>query len=43
LPHVLWRELRKLLPVDVKGFVKRVKSLCPDAKVHLFRGYAKDA
>jgi len=22
--------------------VKRVKSLCLDAKVHLFRGYAKD-
>lgn len=40
--HVLWRELWKLLPGDVESFVKRVKSLCPDAKVYLFGGYAKD-
>jgi len=36
LLHVLWRELRKLLPGDVVGdvesFVKRVKSLCPRCK-----------
>jgi hypothetical protein len=42
---VLWRELRKLLPGDVVGdvesFVKRVKSLCPDAKVYLFENCAK--
>jgi hypothetical protein len=45
LLHVLWRELRKLLLGDVVGdvesFVKRVKSLCPDAKVYLFESYAK--
>jgi predicted nucleotidyltransferase len=42
---MLWRELRKLLPGgvvrDVESFVKRVKSLCPDAKVYLFESYAK--
>jgi predicted nucleotidyltransferase len=26
---------------DVESFVKRVKSLCPDAKVYLFESYAK--
>jgi hypothetical protein len=40
---MLWRELRKLLLGDVVGdverFAKRVKSLCPDAKVYLFESY----